>query len=36
MLTLDTPDSARPEEYGIRDGRLLGAQLYSLQIRKAG
>jgi hypothetical protein len=34
-ITLDTPDSTRPEEFGLRDGRLLGLQLYSLQIRRA-
>ncbi len=36
VITIDTPDSARPEDYGVKDGRVLGVQLYSLQMRKSG
>lgn len=33
VLTLDTPDAAIPSEFGIPDGRLLGVQVFSIQIR---
>jgi hypothetical protein len=35
VLTFDTPDAARPEDFGIPDGRILGIQLFSIQIRPA-
>ncbi len=35
ILTLDTPDSAKPSQFGSADGRLLGAQVFSLQFRSA-
>ena len=34
VLTLDTPDSHSPKTYGGEDYRVLGVQIYSLQIRK--
>lgn len=36
ILTFDTPEAAKPEDYGIRDSRVLAIQLFSLQIRPAG
>ena len=33
VLTLDTPDAARPSEFGSADQRMLGVQLFSAQIR---
>jgi hypothetical protein len=36
VLTVDTPDAAVPKEHGLLDNRLLGLQLFSLQIRKVG
>jgi hypothetical protein len=36
ILTFDTPQSAKPSDFGSADGRLLGIQLFSVQIRKAG
>lgn len=36
VLTIDTPDAARPSDFGSSDNRLLGVQLFSLQIRKSG
>ncbi len=33
LITIDTPDSARPSDYGESDTRRLGVQLYSLQLR---
>ncbi len=36
VLTFDTPDSTKPSAFGSADGRLLGAQIFSIQIRKAG
>ena len=35
ILTLDTPDSARPSQFGGADGRQLGVQLFNLQLRGA-
>ncbi|MGD0721555.1 MAG: hypothetical protein ABR970_10995 [Roseiarcus sp.] len=34
ILTIDTPDVALPKEHGLQDSRLLGLQLFSVQIRK--
>lgn len=34
MLTIDTPDSAMPSDFGVADTRLLGIQLFSVQLRK--
>ncbi len=34
VLTLDTPDAVRPNVFGSSDNRMLGAQLFSLQIRR--
>jgi hypothetical protein len=36
VLTFDTPDSRKPSDFGIRDERQLGIQLFSLQVRPAG
>jgi hypothetical protein len=36
ILTIDTPDSASPRDFGMTDNRLLGLKLFSLQIRKNG
>jgi hypothetical protein len=36
ILIFDTPESARPSDFGSDDKRLLGIQLFSLQIRRAG
>jgi hypothetical protein len=36
VLTLDTPDAVVPKEYGLQDSRLLGVQLFSLQVRRTG
>jgi hypothetical protein len=36
VLTFDTPEAAKPEDYGIMDNRVLAIQLFSLQIRPAG
>lgn len=33
VLTLDTPDSRKPSEFGSTDDRRLGMQLFSMQIR---
>lgn len=33
-LTIDTPDAARPSDFGSADKRLLGIQMFSLQVRK--
>lgn len=33
VLTFDTPDSAKPSAFGGGDNRLLGAQLFSFEIR---
>ena len=35
-LTFDTPNSRMPSEFGMADGRQLGIQLFSMQIRPAG
>jgi hypothetical protein len=35
VLTLDTPDATSPAAFGDPDGRSLGAQVFSIQIRKA-
>ena len=35
ILTFDTPDSARPSDFGDDDNRLLGVQLFSIKIRKS-
>lgn len=35
VLTLDTPDSRKPSEFGSTDERRLGVQLFSMQIRPA-
>jgi hypothetical protein len=34
-LVLDTPDAVSPMKFGLQDGRVLGAQLFSMQIRRA-
>ena len=34
LLTLDTPDSLAPSAFGDADGRVLGVQLFSVQIRR--
>lgn len=34
VLTLDTPDAAKPSSYGMGDERVLGVQLFSLQFRR--
>ncbi len=34
VLILDTPESASPQQFGRDDGRVLGVQLFSVQIRK--
>lgn len=34
-LTIDTPDSTMPSVFGGADGRVLGAQIFSVRIRKA-
>jgi hypothetical protein len=36
VLTIDTPDTARPSDFGSEDDRLLGVQVFSLQVRKSG
>jgi hypothetical protein len=36
VLTVDTPNSRSPSEFGSADGRQLGIQLFSMQIRPAG
>jgi len=36
VLTFDTPDARNPTEFGISDNRVLGIQLFSLQVRPAG
>jgi hypothetical protein len=33
ILTMDTPDSATPSKFGDADGRVLGVQLFSVQVR---
>lgn len=33
VLTLDTPDSRKPSEFGSADDRQLGIQLFSIRIR---
>lgn len=33
ILTIDTPDAYSPADFGSADSRVLGLQLYSLQIR---
>jgi hypothetical protein len=33
VLTLDTPDSRKPSEFGSADDRRLGMQLFSMRIR---
>ncbi len=35
VLTFDTPDASKPEDFGIPDWRILGIQLFSIQIRPA-
>ncbi len=35
VLIIDTPDASRPSAFGSTDNRLLGVQLFSLQIRKS-
>ena len=35
VLTLDTPDAVQPSTFGSSDTRMLGAQLFSLQIRRS-
>lgn len=34
-LVIDTPDVTKPQKYGIADDRLLGVQLFSVQIQAA-
>jgi hypothetical protein len=34
VLTIDTPDASSPAQFGSKDGRMLGIQLFSMQIRK--
>ena len=34
VLTIDTPDSSSPQVHGEDDTRVLGVQIYSLQIRR--
>jgi len=36
VLTIDTPDAYSPADFGSADSRVLGLQLYSLQIRAVG
>ena len=36
VLTVDTPDTASPANFGSSDKRLLGIQLFSCQIRRSG
>jgi hypothetical protein len=36
VLVFDTPNSRMPSEFGMADGRQLGIQLFSVQIRPAG
>ncbi len=33
VLTLDTPQATMPNKFSIEDGRCLGVQLFSMQIR---
>jgi hypothetical protein len=34
IFTMDTPDAASPSQFGSKDGRTLGVQLFSLQVHK--
>ena len=34
-ITFDTPDAAKPSDFGVLDDRKLGIQLFSLQLRPA-
>jgi hypothetical protein len=34
ILTFDTPDSARPSDFGVNDNRSLGVQIFSMRVRK--
>lgn len=36
VIAIDTPDVVAPETFGVKDTRLLGIKLFSVQIRKAG
>ena len=35
VLVFDTPDATKPSKFGLQDGRQLGIQLFSLQVRPA-
>ena len=34
VITIDTPESSSPKDHGEEDARVLGVQIYSLQIRR--
>jgi hypothetical protein len=34
VLTVDTPDAAPPKDYGMDDGRILGASIYAVYFRR--
>jgi hypothetical protein len=36
VLTFDTPKASMPSNFGVSDGRCLGMQLFSLQLRPGG
>ena len=36
VLTFDTPDSTKPSAFGSADDRVLGVQVFSVQVRKTG
>ncbi len=36
VLILDTPKASSPKDFGSADGRCLGVQLFSLQLRPGG
>ncbi len=36
IITFDTPKASVPSDFGIADGRCLGVQLFSLQLRPGG
>ena len=33
LITIDTPDAARPSDFGEGDSRRLGIKLFSVQVR---
>jgi hypothetical protein len=34
VLTLDTPDATSPKQFGSEDGRVLGAAIYAVYLRR--